>query len=73
MTIVLDYLVKQNRPYSVTDIVTNLHNSMSKVVATKALVQLEATGAILAKTYAKSVIYVIKQVRNLSNWNDQTN
>lgn len=62
MAIVLEYLTKQNRPYSVTDIVTNLHNSMSKVVATKALVQLETAGSILAKTYGKSAIYVIKQV-----------
>lgn len=61
MEILLDYLRKQNRPYGVTDLITNLHNSLSKPVTTKALAQLEAEGKVTCKTYSKSQIYVIKQ------------
>lgn len=65
MTILADYLGKQNRPYSVTDLMTNLHNSMSKPLITKALTQLETAGTIKAKAYGKSVIYVIKQASDI--------
>lgn len=71
MSILLDYLAKQNRPYSVTDIMTNLHNSISKPVTLKALAKLEASGAVTAKTYSKSVIYVIKQVPQSTDGSDQ--
>lgn len=71
MTMLLDYLKKTNRPYGLTDLITNLHNSVSKAVATKALTQLEASGAITSKTYGKSIIYVIAQKPlNLEKEND---
>jgi hypothetical protein len=61
MATLLDYLRKTNRPYGLTDLITNLHNVVSKPMAAKALTQLEATGAITSKTYGKSVIYVVAQ------------
>lgn len=61
MATLLDYLRKTNRPYGLTDLITNLHNAVSKPTAVKALTQLEATGAITSKTYGKSVIYVVTQ------------
>lgn len=61
MAILKDYLAKQNRPYSITDIMTNLHNSIPKAVMLKALAQLEEASVITAKTYGKSIIYVIRQ------------
>lgn len=71
MTTLLDYLKRTNRPYGLTDLITNLHNSVSKAVATKALTQLEASGAITSKTYGKSIIYVITQKPvNLEKEND---
>lgn len=48
--IVLSYLRKQNRPYSATDIVNNLHNAVTKSVAQKVLQQLVEIGNVFCKT-----------------------
>lgn len=58
---ILDYLVKQNRPYSVTDVQTNLHNEFGKSAISKALEHLSSCGRIRAKTYNKQVVYVADQ------------
>ncbi|OLL25354.1 Homologous-pairing protein 2 [Neolecta irregularis DAH-3] len=68
--IVLEYLRKQNRPYSATDISCNLHNSVTKASAAKVLALLEKQGEIAVKTYGKQSVYVIKQDSNTS---DKTN
>lgn len=53
----------QNRPYAVTDIITNLHGTIGKTMAVRVLTSLAENGSLIAKTYNKTVIYVIKQVR----------
>ena len=58
---ILDYLIKQNRPYSVTDVQTNLHNEFGKSAVSKALDYLSSRGKIRAKTYNKQVVYVADQ------------
>lgn len=59
---ILDYMMAQNRPYAVTDIITNLHGIVGKTLAIKVLAGLAEEGSLLAKTYGKSIIYVVKQV-----------
>ncbi|CAG8765179.1 6301_t:CDS:2, partial [Acaulospora morrowiae] len=60
---VLDYLRKQNRPYSVTDISNNLHNAITKAAIQKALTNLVDKEEVGCKTYGKQSVYVVKQVR----------
>jgi len=48
--LVLTYLRKQNRPYSATDITSNLHNAVTKAGAQKILQQLVEGGAVSCKT-----------------------
>ncbi|CAG8513444.1 10052_t:CDS:2 [Paraglomus brasilianum] len=58
---VLDYLRKQNRPYSATDIVNNLHGAITKTIAQKALNTLAEKGDVTHKPYGKQSVYVINQ------------
>lgn len=59
--LILKYLIDQNRPYSSTDITTNLHNQMSKQNAIKSLETLAEQGDIISKTYGKLTYYVAKE------------
>uniref|UniRef100_T1J701 Homologous-pairing protein 2 homolog n=1 Tax=Strigamia maritima TaxID=126957 RepID=T1J701_STRMM len=58
---VMDYLKKQNRPYSLVDIVTNLHNQFGKAAIQRSLDQLVTEGKVREKTYGKQKVYVIDQ------------
>ena len=44
---ILDYLQKQNRPYSATDISANLHNAVTKANAAKLLKELSDNGDLV--------------------------
>ncbi|KAI5727629.1 hypothetical protein M8J77_004861 [Diaphorina citri] len=55
------YLKSTNRPYSVNDIIQNLHKKYSKTVVQTALDDLVKSEVILSKTYGKQVIYCIRQ------------
>lgn len=46
---VYNYMKTQNRPYTVNDIVTNLHNEYNKIAVQKAMDQLVADGKLFAK------------------------
>ncbi|KAG0008711.1 hypothetical protein BGZ81_003913 [Podila clonocystis] len=59
--LVLDYLIKQNRPYSITDIVSNLHNEISKTDCQKIINNLVVKDLITSKIYGKQAIYVARQ------------
>lgn len=59
---IMNYMIAQNRPYAVTDIVSNLHGVIGKTLAIKALANLAEEQNLLAKTYGKTIIYVAKQV-----------
>jgi len=58
---ILEYLNKQNRPYSATDILNNLHKEHGKTAVVKALDSLAAEGKIRSKTYNKQTVYVADQ------------
>ncbi|CAG7824617.1 unnamed protein product [Allacma fusca] len=58
---VLDYLTKQNRPYSLNDIVNNLLNAFGKAVVQKAIDKLVQDGKIQEKVYGKQKVYLVDQ------------
>jgi len=49
MDAVYKYMKMQNRPYSVNDIVTNLHNEYNKTVVQKSMEQLVTDGKLFEK------------------------
>ncbi|KAF9944618.1 hypothetical protein BGZ72_002170 [Mortierella alpina] len=59
--LVLDYLVKQNRPYSISDIVSNLHAAVSKTECQRVLNALVDKDLVTMKLYGKQAIYVARQ------------
>ncbi|XP_022247124.1 homologous-pairing protein 2 homolog [Limulus polyphemus] len=61
MEVVLSYLNRQNRPYSVLDVFNNLHKEYGKTAVTKAIEQLSQDGKIVEKTYGKQKIYFANQ------------
>jgi len=50
---VYKYMKMQNRPYSVNDIVTNLHNEYNKTMVQKAMEQLVTDGKLFEKVGKK--------------------
>lgn len=58
---VLDYLMKQNRPYSAIDIFNNLHKEYGKTAIIRALDQLVEEEKIKEKTYGKQKVYFPEQ------------
>ncbi|XP_035733402.1 homologous-pairing protein 2 homolog [Vespa mandarinia] len=61
MDTVYKHLKIQNRPYSVNDIVLNLHNEFGKSAVQKAIDHLLAEGKIFEKVYGKQKVYCIVQ------------
>ncbi|KAF8924322.1 Tat binding protein 1-interacting protein-domain-containing protein [Dissophora ornata] len=59
--LVLDYLTKQNRPYSVTDVISNLHASISKTECQRVVNALVEKELLTTKLYGKQAIYVVRQ------------
>ncbi|KZC06167.1 Homologous-pairing protein 2 like protein [Dufourea novaeangliae] len=55
----------QNRPYSVNDVVSNLHNEYGKTSVQKAIEKLVAEGKIFEKVYGKQKVYCVVQDSNL--------
>lgn len=49
MDAVYKYMKMQNKPYSVNDVVTNLHNEHSKTAVQKAMDQLVTDGKLFEK------------------------
>lgn len=49
--------MSQYKPFSVNDIVQNLHNKVTKTTATKALENLVNEKRIVSKTFGKIIIY----------------
>jgi len=58
---VFTYLRDQNRPYSVNDMVLNLHKEHGKTAIQKALDKLVEDERVREKTYGKQKVYVISQ------------
>ncbi|XP_046837256.1 homologous-pairing protein 2 homolog isoform X1 [Vespa crabro] len=61
MDTVYKHLKIQNRPYSVNDIVLNLHNEFGKSAVQKAIDHLLAEGKIFEKVYGKQKVYCVVQ------------
>ncbi|KAK3117147.1 hypothetical protein LTR53_001804 [Teratosphaeriaceae sp. CCFEE 6253] len=55
--LMLDYLRKQNRPYSATDISTNLKNRVSKAAAAKLLKDMHERKEIEGRAAGKQIVY----------------
>lgn len=60
--LVLDYLRKQNRPYSATDISANLKNRVTKTAAAKLLKDLHERNEIEGRAAGKQLVYHAIQV-----------
>ncbi|ORX85690.1 TBPIP-domain-containing protein [Basidiobolus meristosporus CBS 931.73] len=58
---VLEYLRRNNRPYSATDIFNNLHGAVGKTAVQKILTQLVEKEEITGKAYGKQWVYCISQ------------
>ncbi|KAK3109125.1 hypothetical protein FSP39_023521, partial [Pinctada imbricata] len=58
---VLDYLNRQNRPYSAIDICNNLHKEFGKTAIVKACESLAEGSQIKEKVYGKQKVYVADQ------------
>ncbi|XP_076298231.1 homologous-pairing protein 2 homolog [Lasioglossum baleicum] len=63
--IVYKFMKVQNRPYSINDIVCNLHNEYGKTSVQKAVDKLVAEGKIFEKVYGKQKVYCLVQDSNL--------
>jgi 26S proteasome regulatory subunit (ATPase 3-interacting protein) len=61
-TIILEYLMMQNRPYSATDIFNNLHGTVRKNGVSKILSNLHEKGIINGKAYGKQWVFASKHV-----------
>ena len=59
--LILNYLKKQNRPYSAIDVFNNLHGEVGKTSCVRILTNLAERGLIHQKTYGKQSVYVVKQ------------
>ena len=53
---------QMNRPFAATDVSANLHGSVSKPLAQKALLALAQKDRLIKKDYGKQTIFVIPQV-----------
>ncbi|RWS05562.1 homologous-pairing protein 2-like protein [Dinothrombium tinctorium] len=58
---ILKYLSSSNRPYSVTDVVNNLHKEYGKAAVTKAMEALCEEGKVCEKVNGKQKIYFVNQ------------
>ncbi|KCV70302.1 hypothetical protein H696_02631 [Fonticula alba] len=59
--IVLQYFQKQNRPYNLADIFSNLHGAIKKAPLKKVLQSLTDSGHLTMKVYGKQQVFVANQ------------
>jgi len=62
---VLDFLVKQNRPFSANDILNNFNGQLTKTNVTNALEQLYSSKKIEEKLYGKQKVFMALQNVNI--------
>ncbi|KAK9173797.1 Tat binding protein 1(TBP-1)-interacting protein (TBPIP) family protein [Cryptosporidium meleagridis] len=58
---IFNYMKEQNRPYSVQNVVDNLHNAYSKKQVTDEMERLAVEGKFICKEYGKQKVYLIDQ------------
>ncbi|KAA6396617.1 MAG: putative homologous-pairing protein 2 [Streblomastix strix] len=61
--VLLDYINKQNRPFSVQNLIDNLHGQVKKAVAQRALDSLAADSRIALKEFGKNKVYFADQTQ----------
>lgn len=61
MELVLDYMTKQNRPYSLINIFDNLHAAVKKPLLEKVLDDLCEENKLRVKDFNKNKIYMLDQ------------
>ncbi|XP_059155998.1 homologous-pairing protein 2 homolog isoform X2 [Physella acuta] len=59
--LVLAYMIKQNRPYSVQDVFQNAGKDLGKTAVMKAMESLASEGKLKEKVYGKQKVYVADQ------------
>ena len=60
---ILDFMIGQNRPYSVTDILNNLHNhGFGKTAVQKSIDELVSSDKLKEKINGKQKAYFVNQV-----------
>lgn len=62
---IMDYLRKENRPYSATDISGNLHNRVTKTLAQKLLKDMHERKEIEGRASGKQLVYHVIQVSSM--------
>jgi 26S proteasome regulatory subunit (ATPase 3-interacting protein) len=60
--LIIDYLVKQNRPYSAQDLLNNLEGKVGKTELVNKLDELASANKIIEKIYGKQKVYMAIQV-----------
>jgi 26S proteasome regulatory subunit (ATPase 3-interacting protein) len=60
-TLVLEYMVQQNRPYSALNVSDNLRGAVKKAQVTKVLDHLAELGKVQAKDFGKARVYLVDQ------------
>ncbi|KAH8581865.1 uncharacterized protein ELE39_003668 [Cryptosporidium sp. chipmunk genotype I] len=58
---IFNYMKEQNRPYSVQNVVDNLHNIYSKKQVTDEMERLATEGKFVCKEYGKQKVYLVDQ------------
>ncbi|KAL7068137.1 hypothetical protein ACR3K2_14070 [Cryptosporidium serpentis] len=58
---IYDYMKIQNRPYSIQNVVDNLHNIYSKKQVTEEMERLAGEGKFICKEYGKQKVYLVDQ------------
>ncbi|TRY52878.1 Homologous-pairing protein 2 [Cryptosporidium tyzzeri] len=58
---IFNYMKEQNRPYSVQNVVDNLHNVYSKKQVTDEMERLAVEGKFICKEYGKQKVYLVDQ------------
>ncbi|EEA06497.1 uncharacterized protein CMU_009890 [Cryptosporidium muris RN66] len=58
---IYDYMKIQNRPYSIQNVVDNLHNIYSKKQVTEEMERLAVEGKFICKEYGKQKVYLVNQ------------
>jgi len=58
---ILDYLKKQNRPYSAIEVSANLHNKVTKAYASKVLKEMHERKEIEGRAAGKQLVYHVLQ------------
>ncbi|KAH7650015.1 hypothetical protein FG379_003095 [Cryptosporidium bovis] len=59
--VIYNYMKDQNRPYSIQNVVDNLHNAYSKKQVTDEMDRLTLEGRFICKEYGKQKVYLFEQ------------